>query len=76
MSGTVVTIREEITVDIQNQLSEAMRHASECDSVVVLMEKRNGEMLYYANGNCTMMAMNWLLDRMKHVLHSILARSE
>lgn len=74
--SNVVAIREDITVDIQNQLAEAMLHANECDSVLILMEKRNGGMLYYANSNCTMMAMNWLLDRMKHVLHTILARAE
>jgi hypothetical protein len=62
-------LRASTTEEIRAELEKATANSEQCDSVVIVMEKRGGGMLWYANDSGSLARINWLLDALKfHLL--------
>jgi hypothetical protein len=66
-------MRTDTTDAIRGELAKAGEKVEECDTILIIMERRTGGLLYFANDSATLAGMNWLCDSMKHQLHKMAA---
>lgn len=59
--------------EIRQALKMAETQADECDSVIIVMEKRTGGVNWHSSDSMTLATMNWLLDSMKFHIHTVLS---
>ena len=68
-------LRASTTEEICAELQKANARAAECDSIIIVMEKRSGGVIWLANDSTTLKNINWLLDSCKNHLFNELAKS-
>lgn len=73
---TLHALKANTEQEICEQLEKAKEKAGECDSVLILMEKRRGGLMYLANNSVTISTMIWMVDRFKYFVHSTLASDD
>jgi len=73
MSQLRIIRPHDTATDIRGELTRALERSDECDSVLILMEKRSGGILWFANDTSTLAKMNWLVSSMNYHIHAELA---
>lgn len=56
---------------LQKSLDDAAEHLGECDCILVLMQKKDNGLLYFAPDNTTLATIGWMADSFIHHLHSL-----
>jgi hypothetical protein len=57
--------------ELQSVLDEAQKRLGECDCVLVLMQKRDNGLLYFAPGGTPIATVGWLAQSFIHYLHTL-----
>ena len=57
--------------ELQRALDDAQKRLGECDCVLVLMQKRDNGLLYFAPGGTSVATIGWMANSFIHYLHTL-----
>ena len=57
--------------ELQKALDDAAKRLDECDCVLVLLQKKDNGLLYFANEDTPIAIIGWMANSFIHYLHSL-----
>jgi hypothetical protein len=71
MSLVAMPKPETKSAELQKVLDDAAKRLDECDCILVLMQRKDNGLLYFAQDGTTLATIGWMAQSFIHYLHTL-----